>query len=498
MPRIGVEAIESRFERGDEHDVLADEPVQQTLGVPDDLVEVQYLWLQDLPAAEGEKLSRERCRTLAGAAHVLDIGARGMARLEFLEHEVAVAEDRRQQVVEVVRDAAGQAADRLHFARLHQLVLELPTVFLHFGAGLQVLEQPLLRAGNLLAHRVEGARQPSDLVAAVARNALPVVALRDALGGVGQFDQRPSDLRRDERDKDDRDPDDDAADHENPRTERGSGRHHERARKLHPDAPGRAWDDAHGADTFGTVAPCDDVASGVGDTDGGWGHQSREIGPPQVADSADKDASAVADEAVEDVGRRRQRDGSPQHQHAGRCSGHGRIAHRLHALRHDRAANLVQPERALEARRRAGGKATGGEVTGNGDAPSLARPECQRLTVTADKRGHAGAHDDVGLLVRVADVPHDVRIVGEVSELSQPALGGIGQQRRQLIGGRLGPLGAGGDKCLFDLVGRRPDKQRQHARDERGDQQWKAPPQRVSSRRGSIAVLPQRKQAHKS
>ena len=48
--------------------------------------------------------------------------------LEAVDQELAVAGDRGQEVVEVVRDAAGEAADRLHLLRLAQLRLELAPV----------------------------------------------------------------------------------------------------------------------------------------------------------------------------------------------------------------------------------------------------------------------------------------------------------------------------------------------------------------------------------
>jgi hypothetical protein len=39
------------------------------------------------------------------------------------QHQVAMADDRGQDVVEVVRDAAGELADRLHLGRLRNLAL---------------------------------------------------------------------------------------------------------------------------------------------------------------------------------------------------------------------------------------------------------------------------------------------------------------------------------------------------------------------------------------
>ena len=41
-----------------------------------------------------------------------------------IEREFGVARDNGQQIVEVMRDASGQAADRVHFLRLQQLRLE--------------------------------------------------------------------------------------------------------------------------------------------------------------------------------------------------------------------------------------------------------------------------------------------------------------------------------------------------------------------------------------
>jgi hypothetical protein len=40
------------------------------------------------------------------------------------QHEVAISQDRRQDIVEIVGDAAGQLSDRLHLGRLGDLALE--------------------------------------------------------------------------------------------------------------------------------------------------------------------------------------------------------------------------------------------------------------------------------------------------------------------------------------------------------------------------------------
>ena len=62
----------------------------------------------------------------AAAFRISSAWRRSAVVVEPVDQELAVADDHRQQVVEVVRDAAGEPADRLHLLRLAQLLLELP------------------------------------------------------------------------------------------------------------------------------------------------------------------------------------------------------------------------------------------------------------------------------------------------------------------------------------------------------------------------------------
>src|SRR2546430_837930 len=64
--------------------------------------------------------------TCGGPADLLDVGARDRLRLQLTERELRVARDRRQRVVQIVRDAAGEPPDRFHLLRLPQLILEQP------------------------------------------------------------------------------------------------------------------------------------------------------------------------------------------------------------------------------------------------------------------------------------------------------------------------------------------------------------------------------------
>ena len=76
------------------------------------------------------RLNASSCRVSAAARSPADLNLHQILPQRIflrhvVEHQAAVAEDRGQQVVEVVRDAAGELADRLHLLRLPQLLLEL-------------------------------------------------------------------------------------------------------------------------------------------------------------------------------------------------------------------------------------------------------------------------------------------------------------------------------------------------------------------------------------
>ena len=96
--------------------------------VDDRVIEVEEARLEKLLPAERQQLTRDGTGPLRGLANLLDVGPRRMARRHFAERELGVAGDRGQRVVEIVRDPAGQPADRLHFLRLPQLILELPSI----------------------------------------------------------------------------------------------------------------------------------------------------------------------------------------------------------------------------------------------------------------------------------------------------------------------------------------------------------------------------------
>ena len=92
----------------------------------DDRVEVEALGLEHLLAAEGEELLSELRRTLAGRVDELDIAPDGGVDVASMQHGGGAPEDDGEQVVEVVRDTAGEPPDRLDPLGLMEPRLGLP------------------------------------------------------------------------------------------------------------------------------------------------------------------------------------------------------------------------------------------------------------------------------------------------------------------------------------------------------------------------------------
>jgi hypothetical protein len=88
----------------------------------------------------------------ASAASTLRRSGGAFARV--LLRQLAVAEDRRQDVVEVVGDAAGEGADRLELLRLAQLQLEAVAL----GLGVLARADVLHRAGHAVGLAVRVAQ----------------------------------------------------------------------------------------------------------------------------------------------------------------------------------------------------------------------------------------------------------------------------------------------------------------------------------------------------
>ena len=108
-----------------ELDFASERPREHGLESADDLVHVEPLGEQHLLAAEREQLPRQRRCMGGGLPDLVDVVGARVALVEGVREQLRIARDRREHVVEVVGDAAGELADRLHLLRLPQLLLEL-------------------------------------------------------------------------------------------------------------------------------------------------------------------------------------------------------------------------------------------------------------------------------------------------------------------------------------------------------------------------------------
>ena len=91
----------------------------------DQPVDVGGLRIERLAPREREQLLSERHGALRAARHLIDCAPQfAVFRRCVTPDRFEVADDDGEQVVEVVRDAAGELADRLHLLRLPQLLLD--------------------------------------------------------------------------------------------------------------------------------------------------------------------------------------------------------------------------------------------------------------------------------------------------------------------------------------------------------------------------------------
>ena len=98
-------------------DVLAERPFHQRHHVAQELVDIGRPRQQCLPSAEGEKAAGEIGAVLGGTPHRLRELAQAVV-LDLGGEHIGIEQDRGQHVVEVMRHAASQLADRFHALRL--------------------------------------------------------------------------------------------------------------------------------------------------------------------------------------------------------------------------------------------------------------------------------------------------------------------------------------------------------------------------------------------
>src|SRR5205814_6205484 len=86
---------------------------------------------EDLLSAEGQELHRQPAGAGRGLLDDVEAATQRIDERQLAEHQLAVTRDDRQQIVEVVREAARQTADRLDLLELADLLLALVQRLLH-------------------------------------------------------------------------------------------------------------------------------------------------------------------------------------------------------------------------------------------------------------------------------------------------------------------------------------------------------------------------------
>ena len=107
-----------------ERHLVGQQAVQQVRELGERVLEVDDGRAQRLLAREGEQLAHQRGGAVGVLADLHQVAVLDVGDVVAHQQEVAVAVDRGQQVVEVVGDAAGELADRLHLLALDELRLE--------------------------------------------------------------------------------------------------------------------------------------------------------------------------------------------------------------------------------------------------------------------------------------------------------------------------------------------------------------------------------------
>ena len=122
-------SVVAASERGVNTNVHAEQLLEHAVERSDDRVEVDRLRrFEHRAAAEDQELPRERRGPAADFEHlvqiVLQVRIHRLVVADLLERQLGVADEGGEEVVEVVRDAAGQPAERVHLLGLPKLIFQ--------------------------------------------------------------------------------------------------------------------------------------------------------------------------------------------------------------------------------------------------------------------------------------------------------------------------------------------------------------------------------------
>ena len=121
---IGLDPAQPGAQYHGQFNILSNQPAQHLFHVGDHHIQIQDLRLKHLAAAEGQQLLRQGGGAVPGLANLLHRGAHRRVFREPAEHDLAVTGNDRDQIIEVMRNPAGQPADGLHLLGLGKLLLQ--------------------------------------------------------------------------------------------------------------------------------------------------------------------------------------------------------------------------------------------------------------------------------------------------------------------------------------------------------------------------------------
>jgi hypothetical protein len=111
-------------------DMFPHQTADHLFRIRDRRIQVHGNWLDHFLPAEGQQLPSEAGAALAGFPDLFRIVPQRIFRTQFPGEQRAVAVNHRQQVIEIVRDSTGQAADTFQFLGLPELSLEFRALVL--------------------------------------------------------------------------------------------------------------------------------------------------------------------------------------------------------------------------------------------------------------------------------------------------------------------------------------------------------------------------------
>ena len=137
LPGISAHRAESVCRNHHQIDILADHASQHLQVLGDHGVQIENFRGEHLLAAEGEELASQRGGASGSAGNFLGRAAHRGVRAEAVEQEFRIAGDHHQQIVEIVRNAAGESSHSFHLLRLPELLLQGAALGHIFGKQLE-------------------------------------------------------------------------------------------------------------------------------------------------------------------------------------------------------------------------------------------------------------------------------------------------------------------------------------------------------------------------